>query len=115
MSKLNEQISPGGSRILSHAQGCDFAPARGHVHADVISAHGKRHLGPMSNVLHAAVDVHTRIDFLSLAPLCPQEMALKLRQGTYALTDLMSDNDIGDVIEPGRHNPAREHLSGISA
>lgn len=115
MGKVSEQISPGGSRILSHAQGSDFAPARGHAHADAISAPGQRHLGPISAVLHAAVDPHTRIEFLPVAPLCPQEMALKLRQGTYALTDLLSDHDIGDVIEPGRHNPAREYLPGISA
>lgn len=47
------------------------------------------------------------IDFLSVVPLYPEEMALKLEEGTDALIDLLSDNDIGDVIEPGRHNPAK--------
>ena len=61
------------------------------------------------------VDDDTSIEFLSVVPLYPQEMAFKLREGADALIDLLSDNDIGDVIEPGRHNPAREHLSGISA
>ena len=61
------------------------------------------------------VDDDTSIEFLSVVPLYPQEMALKLREGADALIDLLSDNDIGDVIEPGRHNPAREHLSGLPA
>ncbi|KRG63179.1 ankyrin [Stenotrophomonas humi] len=46
------------------------------------------------------------IEFLSVVPLYPEEMALKLSHGTDALIDLLSDNDIGDVIEPGRSNPA---------
>lgn len=243
MSNMGDEVSPGGSRILSHAQGSDFAPARGHTHADAISAHVEHHLGPVSNVLHEivadtvqvdvlvvppgadcpntrlvtcgmsalpmqlpddvdaspflelmltlpghwplehaqlqdernywpirllktlarlphrhntwlglthtvpngdpaqpyapgvefdgailllalsapedfdtlVVDDDTSIEFLSVVPLYPQEMALKLREGADALIDLLSDHDIGDVIEPGRHNPAREYLPGISA
>lgn len=52
------------------------------------------------------IDDGRTIEFLSVVPLYPEEMALKLSHGTDALIDLLSDNDIGDVIEPGRNNPA---------
>jgi len=242
MSNPAQDLSLGGSLMLSHGEASDFEPARGHSHLDAISAHIEHHLGPVSTVLHEIVsdtvhvDIHvvppceacpntrlvtsgmsdlpmhlpddvevspylelmltlpgdwpldreqlqeernywpirllktlarlphkhntwlglthtvpngdpaqpyapgvafdgailllalsapedfdtlviddnTSIEFLSVVPLYPQEMALKLREGADALIDLLSDNDIGDVIEPGRHNPAVEHLSGIT-
>ena len=115
MSKVDAQISVGGSRLLGHAQGSGSAPARGRADADAISAHGERHPGPLLNVLRENDTPHPRVEFLSVVARYPQEMALKLHEGADALIDLLSDNDIGDVIEPDRQNPAREHLSGISA
>ena len=115
MSKVNAQISADGSRLPSHAQGSGSAPARGSADADAISAHGERHPGPLLNVLRENDTPHPRIECLSVVALYPQEMALKPRQGSDALVDLPSDNDLGNIIEPGRHTPACEHLSGISA
>ena len=115
MSKVNAQISAGGSRLLSHAQGSGSAPARGSADADAISAHGERHPGPLLNVLRENDTPHPRVEFLSVVARYPQEMALKPRQGSDALVDLPSDNDLGNIIEPGRNTPACEHLSGISA
>ena len=115
MSKVDAQISAGGNRIPNHAQGSGSAPARGSADADAISAHGERHPGPVLNVRRENVAPHPRVEFLSVVALYPQEMALKPRQGSDALVDLPSDNDLGNIIEPGRNTPACEHLSGISA
>jgi len=58
----HDDISPGGSPILRHAQEKPFAPARGEDSIEQISAHIERHLGPISNVLHEIISDTVHLD-----------------------------------------------------
>lgn len=50
------------------------------------------------------------ISFMSLVPLYPEEMDLKLKKGAEALLDRFDAKNIQDVIEPGRTNVARKRF-----
>ena len=50
------------------------------------------------------------ISFMSLVPLYPEEMDLKLRKGAEALLDRFDAKKIQDVIEPGRTNVAKKRF-----
>ena len=50
------------------------------------------------------------IAFMTLMPLYPEEMDLKLKKGAEALLDRFDAKNIQDVIEPGRTNVARKRF-----
>ncbi|WP_294995533.1 suppressor of fused domain protein [uncultured Stenotrophomonas sp.] len=50
------------------------------------------------------------IAFMTLMPLYPEEMDLKLKKGAEALLDRFDAKDIQDVIEPGRTNVAKKRF-----
>ncbi|MBB5736638.1 hypothetical protein FHT08_003748 [Xanthomonas campestris] len=55
MSSEDDQISPGGSTLLLHAQEKQFEPAHGGDCIEQISAHIEQHLGPILAVPHKIV------------------------------------------------------------
>ena len=73
MSNTGDEMSPGGSRMLSHGQASDFEPARGHSHFEAISAHIERHLGPIASVLHEIISDAVHLDIHVVPPCgdCP--------------------------------------------
>lgn len=73
MSNPAQDLSLGGSLMLSHGEASDFEPARGHSHLDAISAHIEHHLGPVSTVLHEIVSdtVHVDIHVVPPCEACP--------------------------------------------
>ncbi|HIE4564155.1 TPA: suppressor of fused domain protein [Stenotrophomonas maltophilia] len=50
------------------------------------------------------------ISFMTIIPLYPEEMELKLKKGAEALLDRFDAKNIQDVIEPGRVNVARKRF-----
>ncbi|HEL2958792.1 TPA: suppressor of fused domain protein [Stenotrophomonas maltophilia] len=50
------------------------------------------------------------ISFMTIIPLYPEEMDLKLKKGAEALLDRFDAKNIQDVIEPGRVNVARKRF-----
>lgn len=50
------------------------------------------------------------ISFMTIIPLYPEEMDLKLKKGAEALLDRFHAKNIQDVIEPGRVNVARKRF-----
>ena len=50
------------------------------------------------------------ISFMTIIPLYPEEMDLKLKKGAEALLDRFDAKNIQDVIEPGRTNVARKRF-----
>ncbi|MCC4595853.1 suppressor of fused domain protein [Xanthomonas campestris pv. phormiicola] len=56
------------------------------------------------------VDADKTIAFMTLVPLYPEEMALKLKKGTEALLDRFDAKGVQDVIDPGRPNVARKRF-----
>ncbi|MBB4759353.1 hypothetical protein XarjCFBP7653_16385 [Xanthomonas arboricola] len=62
MSTEHDQISPGGSTMMLHAQEKQFAPAHGGDCIERISAHIERHLGPISGVLHEIISDAVHLD-----------------------------------------------------
>lgn len=62
MSDTYDDVSPGGSPLLTHTRPRDFAPAAGEVCIEQISAHIERHLGPVSSVFHEIVSDAVHID-----------------------------------------------------
>lgn len=59
---------------------------------------------------HLVIDAHKTIVFMSIVPLYPEEMALKLKKGSDALLDAFDAKGISDIIEPGRVNVARKRF-----
>lgn len=56
------------------------------------------------------LDDGKRISFMTLIPLYPEEMDLKLKKGAEALLDRFDAKNIQDVIEPGRVNVAKKRF-----
>lgn len=50
------------------------------------------------------------IEFMSIVPLYPEEMDLKLKKDAEALLDRFDAKNIQDVIVPGRVNVARKRF-----
>lgn len=57
-----------------------------------------------------AVDAEKTIAFLSVVPLHPGEMNLKLRKGVDALLDLFDRKNIRDVVDPARADVTRKRF-----
>jgi len=53
------------------------------------------------------IDGGKTIRFLAVVPLYEEEMALKIRDGTAALVDLLRKHGVTDVVEPARKSVAR--------
>jgi len=51
-----------------------------------------------------AVDADKTIHFLAVVPLYPEEMALKLHEGSDALLDRFAAHEISDIVDPQRRN-----------
>lgn len=62
MSTEDDQISPGGSTLMLHAQEKAFEPAHGGDCIEQISAHIEQHLGPISAVLHEIISDAVHLD-----------------------------------------------------
>ena len=58
----------------------------------------------------SGLDLGKTIAFMTLMPLYPEEMDLKLKKGAEALLDRFDAKNIQDVIEPGRSNVARKRF-----
>ncbi|MCW0455446.1 suppressor of fused domain protein [Xanthomonas sacchari] len=56
------------------------------------------------------VDADKTIVFMTLVPLYPEEMALKLKKGAEALMDRFDAKGLQDVIDPARPNVARKRF-----
>lgn len=59
---------------------------------------------------HLVIDDAKTIVFMTLVPLYPEEMALKLKKGCDALLDRFDAKGVKDIIEPGRVNVARKRF-----
>lgn len=59
---------------------------------------------------HLVIDEHKTIVFMSIVPLYPDEMALKLKKGSDALLDAFDAKGVSDIIEPGRVNVAKKRF-----
>lgn len=98
MSNQHDDISPGGSPILVHAQEQDFAPAGGDSCIEQISAHIEQHLGPIAGVLHEIVSDTVHID-VHVVPAC--EDVPYLRLVTSGMSDLPMT--LSEGVEAPRH------------
>ncbi|WP_369977722.1 suppressor of fused domain protein [Xanthomonas bundabergensis] len=56
------------------------------------------------------IDADKTIVFMTIVPLYPEEMALKLKKGSEALLDRFDAKGVGDIVEPGRVNVARKRF-----
>ncbi|MCF7749314.1 suppressor of fused domain protein [Bacillus subtilis subsp. subtilis] len=59
---------------------------------------------------HLVIDDRKTIVFMSIVPLYPEEMALKLKKGSDALLDRFDAKGVSDIIEPGRVNVAKKRF-----
>lgn len=59
---------------------------------------------------HLAIDAEKTIVFMTIVPLYPEEMALKLDKGSDALLDRFDARGVGDIVEPGRVNAAKKRF-----
>lgn len=59
---------------------------------------------------HLVIDARKTIVFMTLVPLYPEEMALKLKKGSDALLDRFDAKGIKDLIDPARVNVARKRF-----
>ena len=59
---------------------------------------------------HLVINDEKTIVFMSIVPLYPEELALKLKKGSDALLDRFDAKGISDNIEPGRVNAARKRF-----
>ncbi|MBN6149202.1 suppressor of fused domain protein [Xanthomonas sp. AmX2] len=59
---------------------------------------------------HLVVDAEKTIVFMTIVPLYPEEMALKLDRGSDALLDRFDAKGVGDIVEPGRVNVAKKRF-----
>ena len=53
------------------------------------------------------IDARKTVRFLAVVPLYEEEMALKMRDGTPALVELLRRHGVTDVVEPARKSVAR--------
>ncbi|HCV95773.1 MAG TPA: hypothetical protein DGV23_03310 [Stenotrophomonas sp.] len=59
---------------------------------------------------HLVIDDEKHIVFMSVVPLYPEELALKLKKGSDALLDRFDAKGVSDIIEPGRVNVAKKRF-----
>ena len=65
---------------------------------------------PPEDFAELALEDGKVISFMTIIPLYPEEMDLKLKKGAEALLDRFDAKNIQDVIEPGRVNVARKRF-----
>lgn len=65
---------------------------------------------PPEDFAELALEDGKVISFMTIIPLYPEEMELKLKKGAEALLDRFDAKNIQDVIEPGRVNVARKRF-----
>lgn len=59
---------------------------------------------------HLVIDAEKTIVFMTIVPLYPEEMALKLDKGSDALLDRFDARGVRDIVEPGRVNAAKKRF-----